>query len=126
MEKDTTFEYTYSSERQKEIEAIRRKYEPKTEDKMEQLRKLDKDTEKKGTIAAIIVGVIGLLIFGTGLSMAMVWKETLLVAGSMVGLLGMILMASALFVYKVVTKKQREKVAPQILALSEELMKQLF
>ena len=123
MKKDTTFEYTYSSERQKEIEAIRRKYEPKTEDKMEQLRKLDKDTEKKGTIAAIIVGVIGLLIFGTGLSMAMVWKETMLVTGSLVGLIGMILMASALFVYKVVTKKQREKVAPQILALSEELMK---
>ena len=123
MEKDTTFEYTYSSERQKEIEAIRRKYEPKTEDKMEQLRKLDRDTEKKGTIAAIIVGVIGLLIFGAGLSMAMVWKETMLVTGSLVGLIGMILMSSALFVYKVVTKKQREKVAPQILALSEELMK---
>lgn len=123
MEKDTTFEYTYSSERQKEIEAIRRKYEPKTEDKMEQLRKLDRDTEKKGTIAAIIVGVIGLLIFGTGLSMAMVWKETLLVAGSLMGVIGMILIALALPVYKVVTKKQREKVAPQILALSEELMK---
>ena len=123
MEKDTTFEYTYSSERQKEIEAIRRKYEPKTEDKMERLRKLDRDTEKKGTIAAIIVGVIGLLIFGAGLSMVMVWKETMLVTGSLVGLIGMILMPSALFVYKVVTKKQREKVAPQILALSEELMK---
>lgn len=123
MEKDTTFEYTYSSERQKEIEAIRRKYEPKTEDKIEQLRKLDRETEKKGTIAAIIVGVIGLLIFGTGLSMAMVWKETLLVAGSLVGFIGMVLIALALPVYKVVTKKQREKVAPQILALSEELMK---
>lgn len=123
MEKDTTFEYTYSSERQKEIEAIRRKYEPKVEDKMEQLRKLDRDTEKPGTIAAIVVGVMGLLIFGTGLSMAMVWKETLLVSGSVVGFVGMILIALALPVYKVVTKKQREKVAPQILALSEELMK---
>ncbi len=123
MEKDTTFEYTYSSERQKEIEAIRRKYEPKVEDKMEQLRKLDRDTEKPGTIAAIVVGVMGLLIFGTGLSMAMVWKETLLVLGSVVGFVGMILIALALPVYKVVTKKQREKVAPQILALSEELMK---
>ncbi len=123
MEKDTTFEYTYSSERQKEIEAIRRKYEPKTEDKMEQLRKLDRDTEKPGTIAAVVVGLIGLLVFGAGLSLAMVWKDTMLVIGSVVGLLGMILIALALPVYKIVTKKQREKMAPQILALSEELMK---
>ena len=123
MENKNTFEYTYSSERQKEIEAIRRKYEPKAEDKMEQLRKLDRDTEKPGTIIAITVGVIGLLIFGAGLSLAMVWKETMLVVGVLVGLLGMILMASALPVYKIVTKKQREKVASQILALSEELMK---
>ena len=123
MEKGTTFEYTYSSERQKEIEAIRRKYEPKAEDKMEQLRKLDRDTEKPGTIVSITIGVIGLLIFGAGLSLAMVWKETMLVVGVLVGLLGMILMASALPVYKIVTKKQREKVASQILALSEELMK---
>ena len=90
---------------------------------MEQLRKLDRDTEKPGTIIAITVGVIGLLIFGAGLSLAMVWKETMLVVGVLVGLLGMILMALALPVYKIVTKKQREKVASQILALSEELMK---
>ena len=63
------------------------------------------------------------MIFGAGLSLAMVWKETMLVVGVLVGLLGMILMASALPVYKIVTKKQREKVASQILALSEELMK---
>ena len=123
MEKDTTFEYTYSSERQKEIEAIRRKYEPKAEDKMEQLRKLDRDTEKPGTIAAVVIGLIGLLVFGAGLSLAMVWKDTMLVVGSFVGLVGMILIALALPTYKIITKKQREKMAPQILALSEELLK---
>lgn len=123
MKKGTTFEYTYSADRQKEIEAIRRKYEPKAEDKMEQLRKLDRDAEKPGTIIAVTVGVIGLLLLGTGLSFAMVWKESLLVAGVFIGFIGMGLIAAALPVYKVVTKKQREKIAPQILALSEELLK---
>lgn len=123
MERKDTFEYTYSAERQREVEAIRRKYEVKTEDKMEQLRKLDKDAEKPGTIAAIVVGVTGVVVFGAGLSLAMVWADTMLVLGSVVGFVGMVLIASGLPIYRIVTKKQREKIAPQILALSEELMK---
>ena len=123
MDKEKTFEYTYSAERQKEIEAIRRKYEPKTEDKMEQLRKLDKDAEKPGTIVAILIGVAGMLLFGGGLSLAMVWTDTMLAAGGVMGFVGMVLIALGLPVYKIITKKQREKIAPQILALSEELMK---
>ena len=40
MENNQSFEYTYSAEQQKEVEAIRKKYLPKEEDRMEQLRKL--------------------------------------------------------------------------------------
>lgn len=123
MNQNETFEYTYSADRQKEVEAIRRKYVPKEEDKMEQLRKLDRDTERTGTMAAVIVGVIGVLIFGSGLSLSMVWTETMLMLGIILGVIGVGVMAAALPVYKAVTKKQREKVAPQILALSEELLK---
>ena len=123
MEKDKTFEYTYSAERQKEIEAIRKKYATKEEDKMEQLRKLDRDAEKPATIVAIVVGVIGILVFGGGLSLALVWTDTMLAAGIALGIVGIGIMAMALPVYKIVTKKQREKIAPQVLALSEELMR---
>ena len=123
MEKEKTFEYTYSAERQKEVEAIRRKYEPKVEDKMEQLRKLDRDAEKPATIAAIVVGVVGILVFGGGLSLALVWTDTLLAVGILLGVVGIGIMAAALPVHKIVTKKQREKIAPQVLALSEELMR---
>ena len=35
-----SFEYTYSAQQQQEVEAIRQKYLPKEEDKMEQLRRL--------------------------------------------------------------------------------------
>lgn len=123
MKKDTTFEYTYSAERQKEIEAIRKKYVTKEEDKMEQLRKLDRDAEKPGTIAAIVVGVFGMLVFGGGLSLALVWTDTLLIGGIVLAMVGIGIMAVALPVHKMVTKKQREKIAPQILELSEELMR---
>ena len=39
MENDS-FEYTYSAQRQREVEVIRKKYLPKEEDKLAQLRRL--------------------------------------------------------------------------------------
>ena len=48
MEDRETFTYTYSAREQEEIEKIRQKYLPKAEDKMEQLRALDRNVTKKG------------------------------------------------------------------------------
>ena len=70
---NNSFEYTYSAERQQEIEAIRKKYLPKEEDKMEQLRRLDQSATQKGTMAAIVVGVISALVLGVGMCCCMVW-----------------------------------------------------
>lgn len=121
--KKETFEYTYSSKQQEEIESIRKKYLPKEDDKMELLRKLDKDVTKPGTIWSIIIGVIGCLIFGGGMSLVMVGANTLFILGIAFGLIGIAIMAAALPVYKKITEKERERIAPQILALTEELTK---
>ena len=125
MEKksEKTFQYSYSSKQQDEVEAIKRKYMPKQEDKLEQLRKLDKSAETPGTVVGLILGIIGTLVMGTGMSCVMVWTDSLFVVGILFGLLGMVMIASAYPVYKMITKKQREKIAPMILALSEELLK---
>ena len=125
MENENKFEYTYSAAQQAEIEAIRKKYVPAQEDKMALLRKLDKSAENKGTIASLVLGVTGTLVFGTGMSLAMVWTANpfALIIGIVIGIIGIALIASAYPVYRSVTKKQREKLAPQILALSDELLK---
>lgn len=125
MEKksENTFQYSYSSKQQSEIEAIKRKYMQKQEDKLEQLRKLDKSAETPGTVVGLILGILGTLVMGTGMSCVLVWTESLLVVGIIVGLLGIIMIALAYPAYRIVTKKQREKIAPRILALSEELLK---
>ena len=124
MEENTeTFEYTYSAKQQAEIAQIRKKYLPKEEDKMELLRKLDRDATKPGTICSIAVGVVGCLGFGFGMSCVMVWSDSLMILGIVVGIIGMIMMGMAYPVYVKITKKQREKLAPQILALTEELSK---
>ena len=70
------FQYTYSAKQQEEIEAIRKKYLPPQEDKMEQLRRLDKSATKKGTALSIVVGVAGCLLMGVGMCCSMVWMGT--------------------------------------------------
>ena len=120
---EKAFQYSYSSRQQDEIEAIKQKYMPKQEDKLEQLRKLDKSAETPGTVIGLIVGILGTLIMGTGMSCVMVWADTLFIVGILVGLLGIVMIALAYPAYRIVTKKQREKIAPMILALSEELLK---
>ena len=65
------FHYTYSAKQQEEIQHIREKYLPKAEDKMEQLRRLDRSATKKGTIVSVALGVIGCLVMGIGMCCTM-------------------------------------------------------
>lgn len=123
-EKNEVFNYTYSASQQAEIKSIREKYMPPTEeeDKMERLRRLDRSVTKTGTAVSIIVGVISTLVFGVGMCCTMVW-EGLMLTGIIIGVVGITGIVSAYPLYIYVTKKQREKVAPEIIKLSDELMK---
>lgn len=128
MENNHSFEYTYSAAQQQEVVHIRKKYLPKEEDKMEQLRTLHYSATKKAKAASIAIGVIGALILGTGMSLIMtelgaVLGELVMVFGVPVGLTGLVLVALAYPVYNRVLKKERERIAPEILRLSEELLK---
>jgi hypothetical protein len=128
MENNENFTFTYSAAQQKEVEAIRQKYIPREEDKMEQLRRLHAVPTQKAQAAALAVGIIGTLIMGTGMSLAMteigaVLGSLAMVLGIAVGLVGMVLIALAYPLYNRVLKKQRQRIAPQILRLSDELLK---
>lgn len=128
MENKEGFSFTYSAAQQQEVEDIRKKYLPKEEDKMEQLRKLHAIPTQKAQAASLAVGVIGALIMGTGMSLAMTdigsaLGSLAMVIGIAIGIVGMALVALAYPLYNRVLKKQREKIAPQILRLTDELMK---
>ena len=122
-QKDTTFQYTYSAREQEEVQKIRSKYMPREENKMERLRRLDAQAPRKAAMYAIIIGVIGSLILGVGMSCCMVWTDRAFVLGIIVGLVGMTIVALAYPLYNRTLKKERERVAPEILRLTEELMK---
>ena len=90
---------------------------------MEQLRRLDQSVTKPGTVVSLIVGIISTLIMGAGMSCTMVWAETMFIPGIIIGVIGMIGIICAYPVYSGITKKQREKLAPEIIRLTDELMK---
>ena len=129
MDNDRSFQFTYSAEQQEEIMAIRKKYLPKQEDKMEQLRKLHHSATQKANAWSIGVGIIGVFFLGTGMSLIMTDLGTILGIinsfgyGLMVGLCGLILVASAYPIFNLVLKKERNRIAPEILKLTEELLK---
>lgn len=121
MENKETFSYTYSAEQQQEIKKIREKYAPREADKMEQLRRLDRSVTQKGTVISLVVGIIGTLVLGVGMCCCLVWE--LFVVGIAVGVIGIAAVSAAYPLYSRVTKKEREKIAPEIIRLTDELMK---
>ena len=121
-EKDT-FVYSYSAKQQEEIKNIRKKYLPPEEDKMEQLHRLDASVTTPGTVISLVIGVIGTLIMGVGMCCCMVWAGAWFVPGIIIGLAGIAVLAAAYPVYTKITEKQKKKLAPEILRLTEELMK---
>ena len=128
---ESSFKYTYSAKEQDEIKRIRQKYQSQEEDSMTRLRKLDASATSKATVIALVLGIVGALILGMGMSLIMTDLAVLLgmtgmtniIVGIITGVLGVILAALAYPVYCKVLKREREKIAPEILRLTDELMK---
>lgn len=123
------FQYTYSAKEQEELNKIRNKYMPKAESKLDQLHRLDAGVTRKATMLAIIVGSVGALLLGSGMSLAMTdigvslgLGNFSMVCGITVGVAGMVLVGIAYPFYCQALKRERAKVAPEILRLTDELM----
>lgn len=116
------FSYTYSASQNNEIKRIREKYLPKEETKLEQLHRLDESTTKKGLTCSLMLGTASSLLLGIGMRCAMVWDNIFLAPGIMIGCIGILGMALAYPLNVNITKKERERVAPEILRLTNELM----
>ena len=133
MENKESFNYTYSAKEQEELKAIRKKYviSEQTEDKMAQLRRLDTAVTQKATSVSLVFGIIGALILGMGMSLAMTdlgtmigfTEGTAMLVGILIGIIGIVLVSVAYPLYNRIIKKEREKIAPEIIRLTDELMK---
>ena len=120
---NNTFSYNYSAARNKEVESIRRKYMPHEESKLERLKKLDLRVQMAGTIESLCFGVVGALVFGIGMCFFLdvfagaAWLTALLMV------LGAVIMIPAYPIYRRIARKTKKELTPEILRLSEEIMK---
>ena len=127
------FQYTYSAKEQAELKRIRDKYTAPTEveDKMARLRRLDASVTNTAQVVALVFGVIGTLILGFGMSLVMtelaeslgISGDAAMVIGIIVGIVGGILAGLAYPIYNAIVKAKRKKLAPEIIRLTDELMK---
>ena len=128
------FSYNYSAKEQEELKRIREKYLPeeqKEENKLEKLYRLDNAATQKAQVVSLILGVVGALILGFGMSLIMTdlsrilgaYRDMYMPIGIAIGLVGGILAGIAYPMYNLTLKRERERIATEVLRLTDELMK---
>ncbi len=120
---DEKFSYTYSaptpSERE-EINSIRSAYLPRKETDLERLRALDRKVHMPPKVIAIALGILGLLLFGLGMTLALEWG--LLLWGIAVGVVGAAVMGIAYPVHRAVLARRKKRYGDEIVRLSDALL----
>ncbi len=119
------FNYTYSApteQERREIDSIRRQYEPQSDKdtKLHKLRRLDNKVKSIPQVISLCIGVLGLLVFGTGLSLILVWK--LYIVGGIVIAISLPIMLIAYPVHNFVLSEYKTKYGDEILRLSNDLL----
>ena len=121
MAEKEVFEYTYSAPRQSEVQKIREKYLPREATKLDRLRALDAGVTRRGTAVSLVHGILYALVLGLGMSCCLVWAESLFLPGIVIGCIGLAGVAATYPIYNHIVKQERDKIAPEILRLTEEL-----
>ena len=118
---ENTFSYTYSAPENQEVLNIRKKYMPQEETKLEELKRLDRTVQNSGVMEALIVGVVGCLIFGVGMCFGLGVFGAVTWPALIFGLIGVVGMIFAYPVNRKCYNKMKDQHLPRILELTAEL-----
>ena len=122
---ENAFSYTYSATSNQEVLNIRKKYLPREETKLEELKRLDHLVQNSGVTESLCAGIGGCLIFGLGLCLAMEVIGQIIWLGVILGLVGAVGMLTAFPVYRKFFNKAKAQHSPRILELADELSGQV-
>ncbi len=107
---------------------IASEYAPKNDTKVVQLKKLDAKVKKPAEVVTYIMGTLGALIAGTGMSMVMTDfgpKGIMgLILGIVIGVIGFAICLSAYPVYNKILGARKAEYAGIIIALAEQIEKE--
>lgn len=111
------------------VQKIRTQYTEKEHTGLDELKELDTKVKRPANVFAYIFGSISAIIMGCGMSLVMTDIGAVLgtvlamVIGVGIGVIGIVLVCLAYPIYNRTLKKEREKIASEILRLTDELMK---
>lgn len=105
-------------------ESVAKEYMPKETNKLRQLKKLDERAKLPAFVTSMSVGIVGTLIFGTGMCFAMGVLGTglgTMVLGIILGIIGIAMCVINYPLYQKLLKAGKEKYAFEILELAKEI-----
>ena len=119
---NNSFTYNYSAEKKFEAENIRKRYLPREDGSLDLLKRLDGRVKRAGVIESLVMGIVGCLIFGVGMCFGLdVFAGADFLTLIFMGL-GALIMAPAYHVYRLISKRTRERLSPEILRISEDIV----
>ena len=111
------------------VQKIRTQYTEKQHTELDELKALDAKVKKPANVFAYTYGSVSAIIMGTGMSLVMteigevIGLASAMVPGIVIGVVGMSMALSTYPIYKKMLNDRKKKYAPEILKLSEKIMK---
>ena len=113
------------------VQKIRTQYTEKSDTRLDELKKLDAGVKRPANVFGYIFGSVSAIIMGSGMSLVMTdigsqigISENSLPIGIVLGTIGMIAMLLTYPIYKKILTKRKKKYRQDVLALSEQIIKE--
>ena len=112
------------------VQKIRTQYTEKQHTELDALKELDAKVKRPANVFAYVYGSLSAIIMGSGMSLVMTDLGTILglsnslIPGIAIGVVGMVMALTTYPIFKGILNSRKKKYGPQILALSEKIMKQ--
>ena len=129
MEQQNSFSYKYSAQENQDVQKIRTQYIQKQHTELDALKALDAKVKRPANVFAYTYGSISAVVMGTGMSLVMteigeiIGLASAMVPGIAIGIVGMGMALSTYPIYKKLLSARKKKYAPEIMKLSEKIIK---
>ncbi len=108
---------------------IRAQYMEKQSSELDELRALDQKVKRPAIVFSYVFGILGAIVLGIGMSLAMTdLAQTIgvtgnpMLLGSIIGDVGLVMALINYPIYAAIVKSRKKKYAPEILALSDKIV----
>lgn len=101
---------------------LQEEYSEKVPGDVDKLKKLDEKVKLPANVFAYTFGIIGALVLGVGMCLAMKVIGDMFALGIVVGIAGIAMVSVNYFIYKAILKSRRNKYAGEVISLSNNII----